>query len=82
MLGREVARQALGFSIDDEVDAALAVKHHILRAVPGHQCEAHFFKQGFKHIGLGCSELDELEAAQAHGVFKKIAHMTPLAGNG
>jgi hypothetical protein len=64
----------LGLAVDDEVDVALPVQHHVLAAVPRHQGEAHFLEQGFKHPGHRGRKLDELEAAQAHGVVKQISH--------
>jgi hypothetical protein len=74
VLGSKVTGQAFGLAVDDEVDVALAVKHHVFGAVFGHKREAHFFKQGLQRVGDGGSELDELEATQAHGVVKQIGH--------
>ena len=74
VLGSKVAGQAFGFAVDDEVDVALAVEHHVFGAVLGHQREAHLLEQRLQGVGGGGCELDELEAAQAHGVVKHIGH--------
>ena len=74
MLGGKVPGHAARLAVDDEVDAALAVQHHVFAAVLGHQGEAHFFKHGLQQTGGGRGEFDKLEPAQAHGVFKQIGH--------
>jgi hypothetical protein len=60
--------------VDDEVDGALAVQHHVLRAVTGHEREAHLLEQRLDQARRGCGELDELEAAQAHRVVVLVGH--------
>ncbi len=74
VLGREVAGQALGLAVHDEVDIALPVQQHVLAAVPGDQGEAHLLEQGLQGVGKGRGEFDELESAQAHGIVKQIGH--------
>jgi hypothetical protein len=66
--------QAAGFAIDDEVNIALAVQHHILGAMLGDRREAHQFESGLKDTRLGRSKFDELEAIKAHGVFEQVSH--------
>ena len=44
MLGGKVARHAFGFAVDNEINAALTVQHHIFGTVPCHQREAHALK--------------------------------------
>jgi hypothetical protein len=74
MLCREVTRQASGLAVDNEIDVALAVQHHVFGAVFGHQRKAHFFKQRLDHTCHRGRKLDELETAQTHWVFKQISH--------
>ena len=79
VLGRKVTGQAFGLAVDDEVDVALAVEHHIFGAVLGHQRKAHFFKQRLQQARHGRGELHKLETTQTHGVVKQISHeKTPV----
>ena len=75
MLGCEVARQAFGLAVDDEIDVALAVQHHVFGAVFRHQCETHFLEQRLQRVGNRRGELDKLEVTQTHGVVKQIGHL-------
>ena len=59
----EVARQATRLTVDYEIDVTLAVQENVFGAVPGYQTKPHALKQGFKDLGLGRGELDELESA-------------------
>ena len=74
MLGGKVARNAFRLAVDNEVDLALAVQHHVLGAVPRHQRETHALKHRLQHARGGRGELDEFKAHQAHRVVKQICH--------
>jgi hypothetical protein len=74
MLCGKVARQTSGLAIDNEIDVALAVQHHVFGAVFGHQREAHFLEQGLYDTRHGRCKLYELETAQTHRVLKQISH--------
>ena len=74
MLGGEVGGRALRLAVDDEVDVALAVEHHVLRAVLRHQREAELLEHRLERAGLGRGELDEFEAHQAHRVVEQVGH--------
>ena len=70
----EVGGLALGLVVEDQVDLALAIQVHVLGTVGGHLGEAHGGEHRLKDVGGGGGEFDELEAHQAHGVFKDVGH--------
>ncbi|MNC35786.1 hypothetical protein D3C75_842810 [compost metagenome] len=75
VLGGEVGGEALRLLVEDQVDVALAVQVHVLGAVGGDLGEAHHGEDGFQGVRRRGGEFDELEAHQAHRVFKQIGHL-------
>ncbi|MNT21252.1 hypothetical protein D3C72_1565860 [compost metagenome] len=72
VLGAKVRGLAVGLAVQDEVDAVLAVQHHVLGPVLGNQREAQLFKHRLQHAGGGRGEFNELEPHQSHGVVPGI----------
>ncbi|MCY1399143.1 hypothetical protein D9M71_141930 [compost metagenome] len=68
----------MGFVVENQVDAALAVQLHVLGAVRGNMGEAHDLEDRLQGIGGGRGELDEFKAHQAHWVFEDISHFRLL----
>src|SRR5690606_16399035 len=60
--------EGVRFRIDQEVDAALAVKGHVLVAVAGNGLEAQGFEYFAQRNGIGRGVFNEFEAGGAHGV--------------
>ena len=60
--------EAVGLGVDDEVDLALAIERHVLRAVAGHRREAERLEQGLELADVGGGVFDELEAVGGHGI--------------
>ena len=54
--------------IDDQVHRALAVEHHLARAMARHRHEAHRLQQPAERLRLRRRVLDELDAVQAERV--------------
>ena len=80
---REALRKRVGLGIDDEVDLALAVQHHVLVAVPRDRLEAHALEQGAHRRGVGRGVFDELEAVGAHRVVPGCeSHVVSLSSSG
>jgi hypothetical protein len=65
----ELRREGFGLGVQDEVDVALAVERHILRAVPGDGRKAHLLEEGVELLGFRMAVLDELEAVGPHRVL-------------
>ncbi len=74
VLLREVGRVAFRFLVEDEVDAALAVKRDLLGTVPRDGLEAQRVEHGLEHARLRRSKFDEFEAVEAHRVFEQVRH--------
>ena len=74
VLGGEVRGQALRLAVDDEVDAALAIEHDVLRAMARDQREAELLEHRLERARDRRRELDELEAHQPHRVVEQIGH--------
>ncbi|SOY73835.1 protein of unknown function (plasmid) [Cupriavidus taiwanensis] len=74
VLGGKVGGVAVRLAVDDEVDVALAVQHHVLGTVLCHQREAHLFEQRLKQVGGGRGEFHEFEAHQLHRIVKQVGH--------
>ena len=74
VFGGEVAGDAFGFAVDDEVDVALTVQQHVLGTVAGDQRKAHALEYRLQHAGHGRGELDKFKAHQAHRVVKQVGH--------
>ena len=70
LLGEE-AGLTVRFAVDDEVDAALPIERHILRAVLGHELEAELQEECFERPAVRPSEFDELEAVEPHRVLRR-----------
>ena len=70
LLGEESCL-AVPFAVDDEVDAALPVERHILRAVFGHGLEAELQEERLERAAVRPSEFDELEAVEPHRVRRR-----------
>jgi hypothetical protein len=64
----ETLTEAVGFMIDDEIDIALPVKHHLLGAVARNSSETHAFKEARQGLGILGGVFNELEAIGTHGV--------------
>ena len=64
----EAARETVRLCVDHEVDVALAIQRHVLRAVLGDRREPHGLEQPAELLRLGRGVLDELEAVGAHRV--------------
>ena len=78
MFRRKVGAHAARLAVDDEIDVALAVQHHVLGAVLRHFDEAHALQHRLDHARRGGGELHKLEAHQAHRVLEKICHVCLL----
>ncbi len=55
--------------IDDEVDVALAIEHHVLRAVLGDRAEAHRLEEAIQSLRIRMAEFHEFEAVRTHGIL-------------
>ena len=64
----EALSKGVGFGVEDEVDAALAVQRHRLVAVLRDGLEAHALEQFAHRLGIGCGVFDEFETVGAHRV--------------
>ena len=74
VFGGKEAGHTFGLAVDDEIDVALAVQHHVLGAVFGHQGETHTLEHRLQHTCSGRRKLHKLKTHQAHRVVKQIAH--------
>jgi hypothetical protein len=61
-------RKAVLFRIDDEIDVALAVQIHILRAMSRHRRQAHALEQPAQQFRIRCGVFDEFESVGPHGI--------------
>ena len=68
----------LGFVVQDQVDATLAVQVHILGTVAGHLGEAQNLEDRLKYAWGRRSQFDEFEAHQAHWIVEDISHVRVL----
>ena len=67
--------------VEDEVDVALGVVAHVLRAVVADMGEAQLDEQAGQRLGIGAGELDELEAVEADADCRG-AWLAPSMGGG
>ena len=74
VFGGKVGRHAVGFTVDDEVDLPLAVQHHVLGPVFGHQREAHALEHRLQQARRGGRKLHKFKAHQAHRVVAYVCH--------
>ena len=78
---REALGERIGFGVDDEVDAALAVQRDVFVAVTRDGRETHLLEQFAERLGVRCGVFDEFKAVGAQGIFKKwCCHTTPVMG--
>lgn len=68
MCGGEGLGEGIGFRVDDEIDVALPVERHLLRAVAGNLGEAHRLEESAELLRFGMGVFDELETIRAHRV--------------
>ena len=66
--------EGLGFGVDDEVDLALAVQRHVLRAMARDHRKAEPLEQRAQQLRIRRGVLDELEAIGTHGVVRRVGH--------
>src|SRR5919197_1592771 len=78
MLPRETLTEAVGFTIDDEIDVALPIKHHLLGAVARNSSETHALKEARPGLGVLGSVFNELKAIGTHRVIGRGYHYTHL----
>ena len=74
MLLDEVGRVAVGFGVENEIDAALAVEGNVFGTMPRHGFEADLVKNGFEQFRLGCGKLDEFESIEPHRVIEQFGY--------
>ena len=68
MIARELLREAVRLGVDQEIDVALAVQRHVLRAMARGGAKAHLLEQRAQRIGVGRRVFDEFEAVGAHRI--------------
>ncbi len=68
VLPREALGEGVRLRVDDEIDVALIVQGHVLRAVSRHHRKAEPFEQRSQQLRVGSRVLDELESVGAHRV--------------
>ncbi|MNJ72594.1 hypothetical protein D3C77_692650 [compost metagenome] len=78
VFGGKVRGDALGFVVQNQVDATLAVKVHILGTVASHLGEAQYLEYRLKYARSRRSQFDEFEAHQAHWIVEDISHVRVL----
>ena len=71
---RKSLREGLGLRVDDEIDSALAVERHVLRAMARHRRKAEPLEERPQQLRIRCRVFDELEAVRAHRVVVRVAH--------
>ena len=64
----EGLRETVGLGIEHEVDVALAIERHVLRAVARRRAESHHLEEPGKRCGIGRRVFDELEPVGAHWI--------------
>src|SRR5690606_4327885 len=73
----EGGRLARRLHVEDEVDVALLVAEHVLRAVFRDGRKAERLEQLRELVWIGRGEFDELETVSAQRVFENIGHENP-----
>jgi hypothetical protein len=76
--GTEIGGLALRHAIEQQVDAALLVPHHIMRRVMRGGDEAELLELRGHAIRVGRGEFAELEAVEPHGVDVHMIHVCIL----
>ncbi len=73
MHARERLRETVGLGVDDEIDAALPIEEHVLRAVLRNGRESHLAEEAPERRRIGRRVFDELEAVGAERVVPEVA---------
>ncbi len=68
MRAGKLLRKTVVLRIDDEIDVALIVQGHVLRAMPCNRRQSHAFEQPTQQFRIRRGVLDEFEAVCAHRI--------------
>src|SRR5579862_6098330 len=68
----EAGAVAVGFGVDDKIDAALAVEGDALGAVPRHRTEIHPLEQRVQFARIGRGVFDEFESVGAQRIVPQL----------
>jgi hypothetical protein len=82
MLRRKARREGFGLRVEDEVDVALTVERHVLRAMLRHRRKTHDLEQTVELVRVRMAELDELEAVRPHRVLVRDRGRRCVVGEG
>ena len=70
MFGREIRADALGLTVHDKVDVALAIQRHVFRPVIGDLVESQHLEYRLDDVRRGGCEFDELEPHESHRILE------------